>query len=139
MTCQDGRLQTSVYWKKTHTDRVLSFKLHHSISAKRSVIGALFHALTATLASLNIEGREKDRQHLFAVLQQNDYPRTFIERTLHRIECKKERVEMEENKERQPVVVLPYVEGVSQQIAKVLGQVEIRSGLKAQPWQMEIM
>ena len=51
-------------------------------------------------------------QHLFAVLQQNDYPRT-----LHRIECKKER---------QPVVVLPYIEGVSQQIAKVLSKSDLR-------------
>ena len=92
-------------------------------SAPRGVsLASCSRALTATLASLNIEGREKDRQHLFAVLQQNDYPRTFIERTLHRIECKKERVEMEENKEQQPVVVLPYVEGVSWQIAEVLSQ-----------------
>ena len=45
---------------------------------------------------------------------------------------------MEEKKERQPVVVLPYVEGVSQQIAKVLSQVEIRSALKAQPWQWKL-
>ena len=45
---------------------------------------------------------------------------------------------MKENKVRQPVVVLPYVEGVSQQIAKVLSQVEIRYALKAQPWQWKL-
>ena len=45
---------------------------------------------------------------------------------------------MEENKERQPVVVLPYVEGVCQQITKVLSKVEIRSALKAQPWQWKL-
>ena len=32
---------------------------------------------------------------------------------------------MEENKERQPVVILPYVEGVSQQVVEVLSKVEI--------------
>ena len=46
----------------------------------------------------DMEGREKERQHLFAVLEQNDYPRMFIERALHHIECKKEWVKMEENK-----------------------------------------
>ena len=43
---------------------------------------------------------------------------------------------MEENKD-QPVVVLPY-EGVSQQIAKVLSKVEIRSALKAQRWKWKL-
>ena len=139
VTRQDGRLRTGVHRKKTHTDRVLSFKSHHPISAKRSVIGFLLSRIDSHFGADDIEGREKERQHLFAVLQQNNYPRTFIERTVHRIECKKEWVEMEENKERQPVVVLPYVEGVSQQIAKVLSQVEIRSALKARPVAMEIM
>ena len=37
-----------------------------------------------------------------------------------------------------PVVVLPYVEGVSQQIAKMLSKVEMRSALKAQPWQWKL-
>ena len=41
---------------------------------------------------------------------------------------------MEESKECQLVVVLPYIEGIGQQTVKVLSQVEIRSVFKAQPW-----
>ena len=85
VTRQDERLRTGVHRKKTHTDRALSFKSHHPISAKRSVIGSLFSRIDSHFGADDIEGREKERQHLFAVLQQNDYPRTFIERTLHRI------------------------------------------------------
>ena len=45
---------------------------------------------------------------------------------------------MEENKEHQSVVVLPYIEGISQIIVNVLSQVEIRSALKAQLWQWKL-
>ena len=45
---------------------------------------------------------------------------------------------MEENIEPQPIVSLPFFKGVSQQIAKVRNKVEIRSALKAQPWQWKL-
>ena len=69
VTCQDGRLRTGVHRKKMHTDRVLSFKSHHPISAKRSVIGSLFSRIDSHFGADDIEGQEKERQHLFAVLQ----------------------------------------------------------------------
>ena len=69
VTRQDGRLRICVHRTKTHTDRVLSFKSHHPISAKRSVIGSLFLRIDSHFGADDIEGREKERQHLFAVLQ----------------------------------------------------------------------
>ena len=92
VTRLNGRLRTGVHREKTHTDRVLFFKSHHTISTKRSGTGSLLLHIDRPFGADDIVGQEKERQHLFALLEQNDYPRTFIERTLHRIECKKERL-----------------------------------------------
>ena len=40
---RNGRLNTSVYRKEPHTDQYLHWDSHHSISAKYSVVGTLFH------------------------------------------------------------------------------------------------
>ena len=78
-------------------------------------------------------GRDEERRHLFAVLQQNGYPRKFIENTLSRINKRKERENETERRKNEPrsVIILPYVDGVSHQIAKVLQQVDIRTAMKA--------
>ena len=39
----NGRLNTSVYRKVTHTDQYLHWDSHHAISSKYSVVGTLFH------------------------------------------------------------------------------------------------
>ena len=94
VACQDGKLRTHVHRKKTDTDRLLFFKSHQPISAKRSAIGSLFSLIDSHVGANDIEEREKKKQHLFEVLKQNNHPRTFIGTTLHRIDCKKERVEI---------------------------------------------
>ena len=38
----NGRLNTSVYRKVTHTDQYLHWDSHHAISSKYSVVGTLF-------------------------------------------------------------------------------------------------
>ena len=40
---EEGRLETSVYRKPTHTDQYLQWDSHHPISSKYSVVGTLYH------------------------------------------------------------------------------------------------
>ena len=40
---EEGRLNTSVYRKATHTDQYLHWDSHHAVSSKYSVVGTLFH------------------------------------------------------------------------------------------------
>ena len=40
---EDGRLNTTVYRKPTHTDQYLYWDSHHAIASKYSVIGTLYH------------------------------------------------------------------------------------------------
>ena len=86
-----------------------------------------FYALTPTFVEMTLRGNKRKNNICLQSWSRMTLARTFIESTLHRIDCKKERHEnqMEENKERQPVVVLPYFERISQQIAKLLRKVEI--------------
>ena len=40
---EDGRLDTTVYRKPTHTDQYMHWDSHHTISSKSSVVGTLHH------------------------------------------------------------------------------------------------
>ena len=77
---QEGNRKMAYYF--------LSLSLHNPTSAKQSVITALFD-----LAD-NIVSNEKDtieeKHHIFAALQQNGYPKEFIQRTLKKHSKRKE-------------------------------------------------
>ena len=60
---EDGRLNTTVYRKPTHTDQYLHWDSHHVITSKYSVVGTLFHR-ARTICS-NPEQLQKEEKHLY--------------------------------------------------------------------------
>ena len=57
---EEGRLNTKVYRKPTHTDQYLHWDSHHSITSKYSVIGTLYHrARTVCSKQDYLENEEK--------------------------------------------------------------------------------
>ena len=64
---EDGRLNTTVYRKPTHTDMYLKWDSHHPISSKYSVVGTLHHRAKTVCSSPNMLQREEE--HLSRVLQ----------------------------------------------------------------------
>ena len=63
---KDGRLETTVYRKPTHTDQYLQWHSHHTISSKYSVIGTLHHR-AKTICS-NSKLLQQEEKHLAQAL-----------------------------------------------------------------------
>ena len=57
----DGTIETSVYRKKTHTDRYLNFASHHPLYHKKSVVRSLLSQAKA-LSSTAMESKMEERR-----------------------------------------------------------------------------
>ena len=84
----DKTISVKVYRKPTHTDQYLNYTSHNPTSAKQSVITALFDKADNIVSSE--KGKEEEKQHILAALQQNGYPRDFIMKTIKEHNRRKE-------------------------------------------------
>ena len=82
---ETGSLQTSVFRKETHTDRVLNFNSSHSSNAKSAVVRALIGRIETHFADGDVNGRDLETAHVQEVLTANDYPERFVERVVRRM------------------------------------------------------
>ena len=71
----DGKLETVVYRKPTHTDKYLSFNSHHPRSHKRSVVTTLFQR--AENLTSNNDARENECQYVTNILKKKIVLRAF--------------------------------------------------------------
>ena len=69
---QDGSLSTTVYRKPTHTDFYLQWDSHHTVSAKYSVVGTLYHRAETICSSPLLLQQEEN--HLQKALHRCKYP-----------------------------------------------------------------
>ena len=114
---EDGTLNISVFRKQTHTDRYLQLNSHHPVSAKRAAVRSLFdRARNITLQ----EDLQKEEDHLTATFKQNGYPLPFIRSisSMQKPSTPPEDPDDEVPQEKPPLVVIPYVSGVSERIRK---------------------
>ena len=113
-------------FQKTDAHRYLHFNFHHPVSAKRAAVKSLFDR--ARSVTLQKEDLQKEEEHLTATFKQNGYPIPFIHATSSSIqepstppeeeEPDDEESQKEEEK-KQPLAVISYVGGVSEQIRKI--------------------
>ena len=68
----DGSLSTSVYRKKTHTDRYLDFTSHHPLAHNVAVARTLM--TRANRICTFMTDRDKEKQHIAEALNNNGYP-----------------------------------------------------------------
>ena len=74
---EDGTLSTTVYCKKTHTDKYLSFDSHHPLSHKVSVARTLFSSAEKVYSTVG--ERDDERKNVTDALRANGYPMNIIE------------------------------------------------------------
>ncbi|XP_028418418.1 uncharacterized protein LOC114544426 [Dendronephthya gigantea] len=123
---KDGHIQIKVYRKTTHTDKYLDFNSHHPATHKRSVVNTLLDRADNIPSTRN--GKRKERKHVMKVLQSNGYSTKFIKNCDTMRKCSKDRTNNENDSA--GLVVLPYIQGVSERIARVLRRENLKVGYK---------
>ena len=122
ITNQDGSLSATVYRKPTHTDHYLQWDSHHTVSAKYSVVGTLYHrAETICSSPLLLQQEEK---HLQKALHRCKYPAWALKRVEIKQRCsaKKRRNTTQTgqtNPNQKPYMVIPYYRGLSESLKKI--------------------
>ena len=129
---EDGSLDISIYRKPTHMDRYLHFESHHPTHVKRGVVRCL-HDRAREIISTQ-DNLQKEVDHLARVLKQNGYPASFIRDAstppMQETADTSGRDE-EQEKEKEPLVVIPYVAGMSEDIRRVCRKFNIRVVFKS--------
>ena len=120
---KDDSLNITVYQKTTHTDLYLNFKSHHPIHVRKGLVRCLYdraRKVTTTPAHL-----QKEEKHLENVLKLNGYPTQFI----HVSATPPPRLQLEpqgQQDEVPPLVMLPYISRVSEDIRRVCSRHNLR-------------
>ena len=78
----DKTISVKIYRKPTHTNQYLKYTSHNPTSTKQSVITALFDRADNVVS--NEKDKIEEKHHILAALQQNGYPKEFIQRTATR-------------------------------------------------------
>ena len=124
---EDRSLDVSVYRKPTHTDRYLHFKSHHPTDGKGGVVRC-FHNMARGITSTQ-DNLQKEVDHLARVLKQNAYPANFIRNASAPPTQKTADTSSHDEKqkeERGPLVVIPCVTGMSEDIKHICRKFNIR-------------
>ncbi|KAK2174117.1 hypothetical protein NP493_827g00018 [Ridgeia piscesae] len=99
--------------KPTHTDQYLNFKSHHPLTHKRSVVCTLTYREQQYVTTA--EDRKSELAHVHNALRANGYP----EWALAPPPSSAKRPPSMNNNPRRPMLGLPYVAGLSEQLGRI--------------------
>jgi hypothetical protein len=116
--CDDFTFRSSVFHKPTHTDRYLDYASHHPAAHKRSVVKTL-HYRARQICS-NAPAFQTEVDYLKCVFKANNYPASSVHKCLVASSNGEARLQQLHRR-----IVLPYVSGCSERIARVLKQFDI--------------
>ena len=118
---EDGSLDVMVYRKPTHTDRYLNFQSHHPHHVKRGLVRCL-HDRARNITSSQ-DNLAQEEHHIAVVLRQNGYPDAFIRSSAREQPIQdlddQEMEQQDDDMQRPPLVMLPYVAGISDDVRRV--------------------
>ena len=121
----ENTLTTSVFRKKTHTDRYLHFRSHHHPQVKTSVVSCLKSRAERVCTG---DGLKEELNHLSSVFQANGYPHAVTAGVLNKKRrCPPTSAEDDEQK----MLVLPYVKGLSEKIRLVCRPLNIKTAFRS--------
>ena len=117
----DGSVSTSVYRKSTHTDQYLHYTSHHPLSCKTAVIRTLCTRAGSHSSSRSASCMELDR--VSSALKLNGYPRHLLSR---HTSPSVPPVSSNNQPEWKSTVVLPYIQGLSESVRRILVPLDVR-------------
>ena len=129
----NGKISVLVYMKPTHTDQYLHYSSHHLTSCKESVVSSLF-SIAYSIITSKVD-LHKENATIKQLLKENGYQESIICKIFKRItnnhslpqsqqltqatDIQEEEIRMSMN--------LPYVEGTSEKLRRILRFQKIRS------------
>ena len=117
----DGSLSTSIFRKPTHTGRYLPFNSHHPFSQKVSIARTLYSRAEKIIN--NESNRKSELSKIKDTLQSNGFPTPICSNTFF----SKTTQNRNSSNNCATFVSIPYVQGVSEPIKRVLAQVGIET------------
>lgn len=119
----DGLLGHGVYRKPTHTNRYLHAASHHHPSQKESVISSLTHRALVVSDPTNLD---QELTHLHNTLRSNGYTSQQIKRTIRKLQNPTDRATDEPTEKTKLTAFLPYIQGVTDSIGRILRKNNIK-------------
>ena len=96
------------------------------MSAKQSVITALFDQADNVVS--NEKDKIEEKHHILAALQQNGYPKEFIQKTVKKHNRRQEQPrEHPEEPKQTKSINLPYIQGLNEQLKRALNKHNIKA------------
>ena len=110
-----------------HTNQYLKYTSHNPIVEKQSVITALFDRADNVVS--NEKDKIEEKHHILPALQQNGYPKEFIQEAVKKHNRRKEqpREHPEEEPEQTKSINLPYIQGLNEQLKRALNKHNIKA------------
>ena len=115
---ENGSLNTAVYRKPTHTDRLLDFDSYHPVTHKRSVVKTL-HKRAQRVCSSNVDYR-RECDYLKNVFKMNGYPASMLNQCIRESD-RANAPRLDLNKK----IVIPYIKGCSEIAARTLAEGDV--------------
>ncbi|XP_072033426.1 uncharacterized protein [Amphiura filiformis] len=126
----DGSLKICIYRKPTHTDQYLQFQSHHPLHHKLGVVRTLIDRKDS-IVSEEID-RQKETSHIEQALNQCGYPQWSIKKVVEEKDLPKpKKSKPSDGQEKSKgLVVLPYVEGLSERVSRIFEKHGFATSLK---------
>ena len=118
---QDRTTKTTIYRKATHTDQYLDFTSNHHIKQKIGIVKTFEHRAEALITKE--EDKIEEVKHVKKALRRCGHPVW----SLNRKKDTKRKETQVEKPERRGKVVLPYIKGTSEKLARTLRKYDIES------------
>ena len=115
---EDGETKITIYRKASHTDQYLDFRSNHHIKQKIGFINTFKHRIQELVTEE--DDKKKELEHVKKALKRCGHPNWALNR-------KKKQRENEEKVERRGKIVLPYVNGTSENLARIFRKYNIET------------
>ena len=120
----NDHLTTKAYKKFIHTNRYLNFNSCHNFSQKVGLVKILLFRATSKLIT-NYRDKTNEVKSVCNALRDNDYPDWLLNKIKKEIKYKKVNKSDHISKEKYNYVGLPYIEGLGDELSRILRKFNI--------------
>nr|VZI47248.1 unnamed protein product [Spirometra erinaceieuropaei] len=115
----DGGIATSVHWKSSDAEIILSYQSNHPAAHKISCVRTLFHRAYRYCSSVDL--LKDELAYLYRFFRLNGYPASFVKNCLRR-QQQPQNVDSNGDRVSRKFYSLPYMPRISEAIARQLNQ-----------------